>query len=149
MDLLGHDVAGRPYLTIGAADLTCAQSRPGQDRVALLRRGTIEYHAEWRENLAGSRLFWGPYVALAAGVYLLAFSGGVEGELTLDFAHRGGNVLLKRVGLTDFAAPVCLVLTEPAADFEMQAVKTRELRALKLEAIAFHRVYTPAAVLAG
>ena len=149
MDLLGRDVAGGPYLTIGAADLICAQGAPGGDRVSLLGRNGIEYQTQWHERIGGRRLFWGPYVALAAGVYLLAFSGRVEGELTVDFAHRGGNILLKRAGLTDFAEPVCLVLTEPVADFEMQAVKTRALRALTLESIAFHRVYTPAAVIAG
>lgn len=147
MDLLGRGPADEDrYLTIGAADLTCAQSAPGRDQASLLRRGTVEYRAEWYTHVVGSRLFWGPYVALAAGVYSLQFSGRIEGKLIVDFAHHGGNVVLKRVVLIDFAALVCLVLTEPVTDFEMQGVKTRELRALSLESIVFHRVYTPAAV---
>lgn len=141
MDFTGRSLAAEPYLTILPEDLTCADAALGNSGRALQCDGGIAYTADLYDRVRGHRLFWGPYTALPAGVYLVRFGGRVEGEFSVDFAHRDGNFRLASATLRDFAKYVCVVLREPVKDLEVRGIKTPRLRSLRLEAVAVHRAY--------
>ena len=104
-----------------------------------MRRRTIDYSAPTDQGF--SRLFWGPYIELPAGVYLFQFDGRVEGMLMVDFVCQRGNRQLKAARLTDFSNPVCLVLTRQVEDFEVRGATTKTLRSLTLKLIEVHRAF--------
>ncbi len=130
-----------PLMTIDASVLTCQVAMPDDGTVALLRGPAIEYSAQLHDRIPGSRLFWGPYVSLRAGVYLFEFTGQIEGELRLEVAHRRGNILLKTAKLNDFDRPLCVVVLQHVRDLEVRGIKTEALRALRLESLAIHQAY--------
>lgn len=101
----------------------------------------IEFGDSQRARIPGPFIFWGPYIALDAGVYLVTARGRMEGRLTLDFACDGAATRLKTATLADMSDPVCLVLTKAVSDFEVRAIKTPELRALLLESLSICCAY--------
>jgi hypothetical protein len=106
--------------------------------------GAYDYVADGFDKVSGSFLFWGPYIDLEAGVYVLNFLGEVEGELAVEFIHDMGKIRVKRIGISDFRAPACVVLLRPAAKFEIRGLKTRALRRLRLEGIRLQCAYRAA-----
>lgn len=127
---------------IRPAQLTFAAVTDGAER----RYGAAyEYTADKFDKVAGSFLFWGPYLDLDAGVYVLDFIGEVEGGLAVEFIHDFGRMRIKRLTLGDFASPACIVLVRSVKKFEIRAIKTPTLKQLKLEGIRLHCVYRGAA----
>ena len=109
-------------------------------RNALRQDGAIEFDEARHQAGPGQTLFYGPYIALEPGVYLLTFSGSLDGALMLDFAHDGGRSF-RELEVESFARPVCLVVTEPLGDFEVRGRKSPSLRSLRLEGVEVERVY--------
>ena len=103
--------------------------------------GVYEYTSDGFDQVPGSFLFWGPYLDLDAGVYVLNFIGEVEGELTVEFIHDTGKMRIKRISLGDLATPACVVLIRAVSKFEIRGVKTRALRRLRLEGIRLQCVH--------
>jgi hypothetical protein len=130
-----------PFMTIKAADLTCWPTSRADSPLAPLRRRTIDYSAAAHQGFSESRLFWGPYIELQAGVYLFQFDGRVEGMLLVDFVCQRGNRQLKAARLTDFSNPVCLVVTRQVEDLEVRGATTKTLRSLTLNLIEVHRAF--------
>jgi hypothetical protein len=125
-------------LTIGPTWFTYPAAGCG----AVPRYGSsYEYTADCFDRVAGSLLFWGPYLDLAAGVYLLDFVGAVDGRLSLEFVHDSGRMRIKRIELDDFRMPACVVLVEAVNGFEMRALKTRALQRLTLDGVRLQCVY--------
>ncbi len=141
MELLRRNPATVPFLTVAAAELVA----PPEHGVAPRRGASIDYTAGEDRRAPGTRLFWGPYVALAAGVYLLRFNGRLDGTLAVEFAHDRGNRVIAAETLAGFERYCCLVLTRPVADLEIRGTKTAELRGFSLESIAVHRLFCPPA----
>ena len=128
-----------PELLIYPAELTYPAAA---DHVPPPRgRTAYQYTAERFDRLPGSLLFWGPYLDLKAGVYVLNFIGEVEGRLSLEFTYDSGRMRIKRIELGEFAAPVCIVLVRAARAFEIRALKTPALDRLRLDGIRLQRVY--------
>jgi hypothetical protein len=130
-----------PFMTIKASDLTCWPISRADSAAAPLRRQTIDYSTATHQGFSGSRLFWGPYIGLQAGVYLFQFDGRVEGMLMVDFVCQRGNRQLKAARLTDFSNPVCLVVTRQVEDLEVRGATTKTLRSLTLKLIEVHRAF--------
>lgn len=127
--------------TIDWVTLACHQAYAQGDQNALRRNGAIEYEAERLSAIPEPILFYGPYIPLAAGVYLLGFKGRLDGTLALDFAHGRGRSF-KATSLDGFIDPICLVITKPLEDFEVRGVRTPLLKSLRLEGIEVERIYT-------
>jgi hypothetical protein len=100
-----------------------------------------EYSADRFDQVSGSFLFWGPYLDLDAGVYVLTFIGEVEGEFTVEFIHDMGKMRVKRIDLGDFATPACVVLVRAVRKFEIRGLKTHALRRLRLDGVRLHCVH--------
>jgi hypothetical protein len=130
-----------PFLTIKAAELVSSTDSRADSAASRLWRRTIDYSATAHQGSSGSRLFWGPYIELQAGVYLFQFEGRVEGMLMVDFVCQRGTRQLKAARLTDFSNPVCLVLTRQVEDFEVRGATTKTLRSLTLKLIEVHRAF--------
>ncbi|HEX5319714.1 MAG TPA: hypothetical protein VFW46_11185 [Stellaceae bacterium] len=128
-----------PDLTIDPARLTYPAGHAPATRYA----GTYEYTAECFDKIAGSFLFWGPYLDLDPGVCVVEFLGEVAGQFCVEFIHDSGRMRIKQITVDDFAAPVCLVLRRAVARFEIRGIKTRSLERLKLDAIRLHYAYRP------
>jgi hypothetical protein len=103
--------------------------------------GAYEYTADRFDAVSGSFLFWGPYLDLKAGVYVVDFIGEVEGRFSVEFIHDGGKMRVKQIELDDFDAPACVVLVQAVEKFEIRGLKTRELKRLRLEGIRLRCVY--------
>ena len=130
-----------PELLIQAARLTYPDAIG--DAPAMHAGDAYEYTADNFDRVSGSFLFWGPYLDLDAGVYVLNFIGEVEGELAVEFLHDTGKMRVKRIGLSDFEPPTCIVLVRAVSKFEIRGLKTRALARLRLEGIrvqCVHRV---------
>lgn len=110
-------------------------------RVAPRYGVAYEYTADRFDQVPGSFLFWGPYLDLDAGVYVINFVGQVEGRLSLEFIHDSGKMRIKRIDLDDFAAPACVVLVRTVRALEIRALKTPTLERLRLEGIRIQCVY--------
>jgi hypothetical protein len=106
--------------------------------------GTIAFTAG--ETAARELIFWGPYVSLPAGVFLISLNGCLDGRLTLEFACDQGNRLIKTTVLDAFSEPVCLILIEPVVDLELRARNTPLLQSLQLAAISISCAYQAAAI---
>lgn len=102
----------------------------------------IEYTADQGDAIAEGYIFWGPYVKLAAGVYLFMLHGQIEGQVTIDLACDQGTHRLKSLTVTDFSDPICLVLMEAITDLEIRALKSAGLRALTLKGVSMTCAYT-------
>jgi len=122
--------------TIRAADLTCDAGFRPDSGPAARRDDAIQYRAEAHDRIAGRFIFYGPYIHLEPGVYLLTFEGQLDGPLILDFACSGGKTRLKTLTIGNFADPVCLVLTQPAPQFEVRGATTASLQSMRLESIS-------------
>ena len=109
--------------------------------------GVYDYTADGFGQVPGSFLFWGPYLDLDPGVYVLNFIGEVEGELSVEFIHDMGKIRIKRVSLSDLGTAVCVVLVQAVNRFEIRGVKTRALHRLRLEGIRLHCVHRAAGSL--
>ena len=103
--------------------------------------GAILFNASLRERIPGKFIFWGPYVGLAAGVYLVTVNGEMAGRMTLDFVCHQASTQLKTVTLEDLSQPVCLVLMQAVKDLEIRALKTPLLRSFALESIDIRCAY--------
>jgi hypothetical protein len=125
-------------LIITAAHLTYPTA---SGRMSDRYSGTYEYTADHFDNVVGSFLFWGPYLDLGAGVYVLDFIGEVAGRLSLEFLHDAGKIRIKRIDIGEFAAPACVVLVRSVHAFEIRALKTQPLERLRLDAIRLQCVY--------
>jgi hypothetical protein len=137
MDILRRNPATVPHVTVAVTELVA----PAGNGMAAGSGAAIDYAAVGDGRGAGTRLFWGPYIALGAGVYAVRFNGGLDGGLAVEFAHDRGNRVLKEENLADFARPLCLVLTRPVEDLEIRALKTPDLRGFSLRSIAIHRLF--------
>ena len=132
--------ASSATFTIDAATLACHQAYVQGERNALREGSAIAYDADRLGAVAEPMLFYGPYIALEPGVYLVSFRGRVVGDLFVDFAHDHGRVF-KAVTLPDFEQPICLVVTRRLENFEVRGSRTPLLKTLQLEAIAMECVY--------
>lgn len=105
----------------------------------------VEYKDSLGDQAPGSLVFWGPYLALGPGVYLLRLRGALEGTLTLDFACNQGRHVLKAAEISELARPICLVLRTGVKDLEIRALKSPALRSLTLSGLSVRCAYAPAA----
>jgi hypothetical protein len=126
-------------LLIDAARLSYPDVSGGA--AALPITGTYEYAADRFDAVSGSFLFWGPYLDLKAGVYVVDFIGEVEGRFSVEFIHNGGKMRVKQTEFDNFDAPACVVLLQAVEKFEIRGQKTRALRRLRLEGIRLRCVY--------
>lgn len=106
--------------------------------------GIIAYSSEFADKIPGHFLFWGPYLELAPGVYLVTFGGRLDGRLTVDFACNRGGTALKSVVVEDLSEAICLVLMQPVGDLEIRATKSAALRRLSLETVTIQCAYLAA-----
>lgn len=128
-------------LMIGPAELSYPAASDG---AAVGRGGAYEYGQDRFADVAGPFLFWGPYLDLAAGVYVADFHGEVQGRLSLEFVHDSGRMRIKRIDLDDFGKPACIVLLTAVKGLEIRALKTQALERLRLEGIRIQCVYRAA-----
>ena len=73
------------------------------------------------------------------------FSGGLDGELKVDFAHQNGTVVLKELTVANFLDPVCLAVTKLLTAFEVRGYRTPSLNSLRLESISVETIRFSAA----
>lgn len=114
---------------IGPFDLRCHE-------MSLRRDERLEYDHLLHERAADDCIFFGPYIALLPGVCVLKFDGELDGELDIGFVHASGNQSLRRVTITSFEQPLCLVVPQWITDFEIQARRTATLKQMTLRSIA-------------
>ncbi len=94
--------------------------------------------------MAGSFLFWGPYLDLDAGVYVVKFLGEIEGQFSAEFIHDSGRMRIKQITVDDFEMPACVVLQRSVTRFEIRGIKTRAVERLRLDGVRLNCVYRPA-----
>jgi glycosyltransferase involved in cell wall biosynthesis len=133
-----NDEPAAPYehrFTIGAGDLRC------HDAYTAMRRGdSIEFDARTHGQVAESVLFFGPYITVEPGVYLLSFNGELDGELQIRFTHQGGTRVVKELLVNRFDRLLCLPLTSRLDRFEVVGLRTAALRSMKLQSISVHHI---------
>ena len=127
------------WFTIAAADLTCHDAYLVDGSNRLRRDGVIEFDADRYAAVDEAVLFYGPYITVNSGVYLLTFEGELDGRLTLRFTHQEGR-LIRELSVDSFAKIVCLPLTERYEAWEIVGVRTAALKSLKLAAIRMHQL---------
>jgi hypothetical protein len=130
--------------TIAAADLRCHDAFTGNGGNVLRRHDLIAY-----ENGVGGAttepcLFYGPYLALFPGMYVLSFRGGVRGCLKIRLAHRYG----KKIGEFDiesFDTPLVFSAADyELLNFEIIGYRTPSLSFLELRSIDVEWLPLPA-----
>jgi hypothetical protein len=105
----------------------------------------IEYRDDLSNNISGPFLFWGPYVTLGPGTYLIWINGKLSGNLTLELACERGEMILKECTISDLNSPICLVLTSIAKDLELRAIKSDMTQLFTLESVSIRCAYAPPA----
>jgi glycosyltransferase involved in cell wall biosynthesis len=121
--------------TIAAADLRC------HDAYTAMHRGdSIEFDARTHGQVVESVLFFGPYITVEPGVYLLSFNGELDGELQIRFTHQGGTRVVKELLVNSFGRLLCLPLTSRLDRFEVIGLRTAALRSMKLQSISVHHI---------
>ena len=127
-----HD--GDREFAVTAGDLSChgAYIVNGED---LLRHGDrIEFDAARSAAVDEPVLFFGPYITVEPGIYLLDFEGELDGVLRLRFTHHQGQ-LIKEVSVDSFGPLVCLALTRRYDEFEVVGERTAALKSFRLHSI--------------
>jgi hypothetical protein len=137
LDILGRSPGIIPFATVAASQLTVASADGAAPRFAV---GSIEYRGDDRRQ-TGARLFWGPYIALPAGVYVARIMGRLEGSLVVEITRDQGNAIIGTATLLDFDDYFCFVLTAPAEDIEIRGIKTGALRGFSLDIIELYQAY--------
>jgi Protein of unknown function (DUF5672) len=130
---------GAGGMIVDPADLRCPEAFADAGESPRRRDGALAYEPGQLARIAEPVLFYGPYIALDAGVYLIKLEGCLAGAVRLRFTHSSGAPISETV-LSSFAEPVLLILPHPVAAFEVSALRTPTLEALRLEAIAIERI---------
>ena len=133
------------FSTIASVELSCPDDYVVEGRNILRHGDSIVFNAAEHGSVTRDLIFYGPYSTLAPGVYLFAFSGQLDGELTVDFAAQAGVVVLKKLTINNFLDPVCLAVTRNLTEFEVRGYKTPALNALKLDSISVETMSFPSA----
>ena len=122
---------------VDASRLLCPEAYRASDDETF---GSIVYRRVEGEK-AIEHLFWGPYLPLPAGVYILTFNGELRGRLTIEFAAKSGGLRLSSAIVEDFARSLCFVLRRAVDDFEIRGVTTPALHFLRLDSVLLRCVY--------
>jgi glycosyltransferase involved in cell wall biosynthesis len=130
----GHEssVFDREF-TITAAELCCHDAYLYGEN-SLRHDDLIEFDANRHAIVNEPVLFYGPYITVEPGIYLFAFAGELDGNLTLRFTHDYGRQV-KQVSVDSFDHLVCLALTRNLHKFEVVGLATSALKSMKLHSI--------------
>src|SRR5260221_13524132 len=58
---------------------------------------SINFTSDMLKKFNGDCIFWGPYIAVPAGVYIIRIIGRLYGRVILDFVYQSGNAQIKEV----------------------------------------------------
>ena len=133
------------FVTILPIELSCREDYIVAGRNTLRHGNTIVFNIAEHGAVTADLIFYGPYSTLSPGVYCFIFSGQLDGELKLDFAHQNGTVVLKELTVDNFLDPVCFAVTKILTDFEVRGYRTPSLNSLRLESISVETIRFSAA----
>jgi FkbM family methyltransferase len=96
---------------------------------------TISFDSESHADVAESRLFYGPYLHLEPGDYRFRFRGALNGSLKLRFTKAFGAECLREVVVTDFEAPVCVLVAAAAEKVEIVGERLKDTKSMTISSI--------------
>ena len=126
---------GYRRFSISPMNFNCHDVYTSDPHTSLRREDAIEYVRQLHWPPGERCLFYGPYVALPAGIGIFTFRGQLDGLLVVHMVHGNGSAKIKTLTVNVFGAPICVVLPNAVSDFEIQAMKTPELKAMRLESV--------------